>query len=128
MIKANKKGFTLVELVVVIAVLLILAAIAIPTVSGVINDAQKATDAANAKSIETAIKYAIADNEIKASSATTTVSAALALSGMEIGILDAKLADMIFVYDFNTNAVTVSTGTTNLPGGKNIYTGVVPTP
>ena len=40
----NKKGFTIVELVIVIAVIGILAAVLIPTFSGVIADANKAAD------------------------------------------------------------------------------------
>ena len=39
--KNNKKGFTIVELVIVIAVIGILAAVLIPTFSGVINSANK---------------------------------------------------------------------------------------
>lgn len=39
--KKNKKGFTIVELVIVIAVIGILAAVLIPTFSGVINNAHK---------------------------------------------------------------------------------------
>ena len=48
--KLNKKGFTIVELVIVIAVIAILAAVLIPTFSGVIEKAQKSAndqDAAN---------------------------------------------------------------------------------
>ena len=37
----NKKGFTIVELVIVIAVIGILAAVLIPTFSGIISDAQE---------------------------------------------------------------------------------------
>ena len=37
----NKKGFTIVELVVVIAVIAILSAVLIPTFSGVIGDAKE---------------------------------------------------------------------------------------
>ena len=47
--RTNKKGFTIVELVVVIAVIAILAAIMIPVFSGVTKDAQAAADQANAK-------------------------------------------------------------------------------
>lgn len=57
----NKKGFTLVELVVVIAILAILAAIAIPVVTSVINSASKSSAASNASTIELAIKEAKAD-------------------------------------------------------------------
>ena len=48
--KLNKKGFTIVELVIVIAVIAILAAVLIPTFAGVVADAQKtaiAQEAAN---------------------------------------------------------------------------------
>lgn len=38
--KLNKKGFTIVELVIVIAIIAILAAVMIPTFSGVIGDAK----------------------------------------------------------------------------------------
>jgi len=60
-VKTNKKGFTLVELVVVIAILAILAAIAIPVVNSVINTATKNGALTNASSIELAIKNAQAD-------------------------------------------------------------------
>ena len=39
----NKKGFTIVELVIVIAVIAILAAVLIPTFSGVIEKANKSS-------------------------------------------------------------------------------------
>ncbi len=48
-IHRNKKGFTLIELIVVIAILAILAAILVPTISGFIGKANQATDVANAK-------------------------------------------------------------------------------
>ena len=47
--KMNKKGFTIVELVIVIAVIAILSAVLIPTFSGVIEDANKTAAVANAK-------------------------------------------------------------------------------
>jgi type IV pilus assembly protein PilA len=46
----NKKGFTLIELIVVIAILAILAAILIPSLMNYINAANKATATANVRS------------------------------------------------------------------------------
>jgi len=49
--KMNKKGFTIVELVIVIAVIAILSAVLIPTFSGVIDEANKTTAVADAKAV-----------------------------------------------------------------------------
>ena len=54
--KNSKKGFTLVELVIVIAILAILAAIAIPVVNSIINTASRNTALSNADTIELAVK------------------------------------------------------------------------
>ena len=49
--KMNKKGFTLIEMLVVIAIIAVLVAIIIPTVSSATGKAQAATDAANLRSM-----------------------------------------------------------------------------
>lgn len=49
--KQNKKGFTLVEIIVVLVILAILAAIAIPAVLGYVEDARKSQYIAEARSI-----------------------------------------------------------------------------
>jgi prepilin-type N-terminal cleavage/methylation domain-containing protein len=49
--KLNKKGFTLIELIVVIAILAILAAILIPAVTGYITKATEAKDSANCRAL-----------------------------------------------------------------------------
>ena len=49
--KLNKKGFTIVELVIVIAVIAILAAVLIPTISGLIKTAQTSADVTLVKNI-----------------------------------------------------------------------------
>ena len=49
--KQNKKGFTLVEIIVVLVILAILAAIAIPAVLGYVEDARQAQYIAEARSI-----------------------------------------------------------------------------
>lgn len=57
----NKKGFTLVELVVVIAVLGILSAIAVPRFSSMQLNAQQKADEASARTIASAVTMALAE-------------------------------------------------------------------
>jgi type IV pilus assembly protein PilA len=53
----NKKGFTLVELLAVIVILAIILAIAVPSISGMINNSKKSSFEANVKMIITGISY-----------------------------------------------------------------------
>jgi type IV pilus assembly protein PilA len=60
----KKKGFTLIELIIVIAIIAILAAIAIPKFGAVRKDANVAADQANAKIISTAVSTAVSKGEV----------------------------------------------------------------
>lgn len=63
--KMNKKGFTLIEMLVVIAIIAVLVAIVVPTVSSSTNKAKAATDAANLRSAKAVIQIAILDGTMK---------------------------------------------------------------
>lgn len=62
--KGKKKGFTLLELVVVIAILAILLAIAIPAYTGYREKAEEQAFNANVKTLETAAAIALSDPEV----------------------------------------------------------------
>ena len=71
----TKKGFTLIELIVVIAILAILAAILIPSLTTYLTDAKLARDQANARSVYSAATLASQTNK-----ATYTVPTGCSLS------------------------------------------------
>lgn len=69
--KSKKSGFTLIELIIVIAIIAILAAIALPKFGQVRENANKKSDIANAKDIQSAVLSLINDDEIKNWSSST---------------------------------------------------------
>jgi prepilin-type N-terminal cleavage/methylation domain-containing protein len=72
--KKNKKGFTLIELVVVIAILGILAAILVPVISGFIETANQSSDNANARLVYQAAAMWYATTNPTAASTTLAFS------------------------------------------------------
>ena len=62
--KMNKKGFTLIEMLVVIAIIAVLVSIIVPTVSNATTKAQAATDAANLRAIAASVAIDYMDNNV----------------------------------------------------------------
>jgi len=67
-LKKAKRGFTLIEVIVVIGILAILSALAIPSVAGYIENSKAQTNVANAKMIYNAGEAYLASNSDKAAS------------------------------------------------------------
>lgn len=65
---SNEKGFTLVELIIVIAILAVVAAIAVPNIMNSVDDSRKAADKTNAQTIANAV----AKTKIEDTYASTT--------------------------------------------------------
>lgn len=64
----NKKGFTLMEMLIVVAIIVILVAVSVPVFSSQLNKAKEATDDANFRSAKSAAvaAYYVSDTEYKA--------------------------------------------------------------
>ena len=106
--KNNKKGFTLVELVIVVAVMAILVAVAIPTVSSISKSATDSVNNSNARTIESMIKLAEAD-KAKAGDGAGSLSA----TEVDAALTKAKLGidkDATFLYNTVSGAVTYKSG------------------
>ncbi len=107
--KTNKKGFTIVELVIVIAVIAILAAVLIPTFSGIV---EKAQQSAAIQKVSAAYKegfaLAISDGYITANE-TATVGNYTFTFGANGETCTVALATADgYTYTFNNGAWTVA--------------------
>lgn len=76
LMKMNKKGFTLIEMLVVIAIIAVLVSIIIPIVGNSTTKAQAATDAANLRSMKATLTIGVMEGKIaKNQTGVTTVPA-----------------------------------------------------
>lgn len=73
-LKSNKKGFTLIEMIVVIAIIGVLAAILVPSMAGYLESAKGARKEANAKTVYTAAQVAVTSLETTGKVENTTHS------------------------------------------------------
>lgn len=99
----NKKGFTIVELVIVIAVIAILAAVLIPTFSNVVRKARISADTQLCKNMNTALGIAEADGQDL--DTMEDVLAAVNDAGYVIENLNPTTEGYYFAWDSNENRI-----------------------
>ena len=122
--KMNKKGFTLIEMLVVIAIIAVLVAIVIPVVSNSTEKAKEAADAANIRSAIAEVTTAGLSGEKDAKKLSKTVPLTQKdnfdqnpeltnIGGFELSKFNGKTSVTV-TYDPTTNTVTIG-GTTPAP-------------
>ena len=102
MINSRKKGFTLVELVIVIAVVAILAAVLIPTFSSLVRKANISSDTVLAKNLNTALQVYDAEKDVKE---FDDALEGIKEAGYLIANLNAKTTGCFFVWEKDTNQI-----------------------
>ena len=94
--KQNKKGFTIVELVIVIAVIAILAAILVPVISNLIRRAHVTKDSELVRNLNTALAMdTTTDHHITMQSALE----AAAKNGYDVALINASATDNMILWD-----------------------------
>ena len=71
--KSNNKGFSLVELIIVIAIMAVLVGLLAPQYLKYVHNSKVSTDISNAQDMATAINVAFADDQIHAGDSVTTL-------------------------------------------------------
>ena len=91
----NNKGFSLVELIVVIAIMAVLVGVLAPQLIKYVEKSREATDIQTCDNIATALKTYYADEEVSASATATTVTVTLTTTelgtGADTAVKDAGL-------------------------------------
>lgn len=109
----RNKGFTLIELMVVILIVAILAAVLTPMMTGRINAAKWTEGTAGASTIVTALRAYTAEHEGDTSGLAATLSGGTPGSFVPIGITDSDLAGKYF--DASRYVATHATATAGTP-------------
>ena len=107
----NKKGFTIVELVIVIAVIAILAAVLIPTFASIVKKANIAADTQLAKNLNTALTTAAIGADAPAD--FSEVLKALRDNGFIISNINPTTEGWYYVWESDSNQILLVDGDNN---------------
>lgn len=113
--RKNKKGVTLITLIVILGALAIAAAIAIPSIFSAIDKARQREDAAAVDLVNTAIRMYAAQHTENGKLPTATVKDCLAKVGMEVPTLKSAASKLFWISGSGDKpgyyALNVTTGT-----------------
>lgn len=124
LLKKNKKGFTLMEMLIVVAIIAVLVAIAIPTFNASLNKARIATDEANIRAgYASTLAAVLTDNFDVEQAADATVTYFLKADG-NVAKTNTAPADAYACKATNDTATTVGGAKVNTSGtwtkGQNV--------
>lgn len=113
----NKKGFTLIELIVVVAILLALMLMLVPRLTGFVDDAKKTANQANARAVYTAIQASLTAKTTGISSGEYDVALCSADKNAykkfwDSGDLETTVCTYVKATTDKSDYVTYGTGTT----------------
>lgn len=116
--KNNKKGFTLVEVIVVLVILAILAAIMIPALTGYIDKANKKTAVVEGRTVLLALQTEIAENYTPGTTGNIAITASN--TGVKVGDVDvsADFEKLVDVKDSSKKLKDVTTEGSKITGFK----------
>lgn len=126
----NNKGFSLVELIVVIAIMAVLVGVLAPQLIKYVEKSREATDIQTCDNIATALKTYYADEEVAASATATTVTVTLGKTELgtvadtavkDAGLTKAKIKGTEWTNDKITIVYNKADGTITYTGDSPHY-------
>ena len=117
--KVNNKGFSLVELIIVIAIMAVLVGVLAPTYLGYVEKSKYRTDLQNAQSLATSLAVQATTTAGLATSATG--AAVSGVTGITVPDSKAKGSTYAFYYTYDGTNVKVYLGTTTTPMEFELY-------